>query len=87
MVVEISRKFTKQYDKAPLVIRLSFQNRLRIFKEAPYAPILQNHWLKGEWLGHRSINITGDWRAIYFHIDEQRVVFRGIGTHGQLYNK
>lgn len=87
MVVEINRKFTKQYHKAPLEIQLSFQNRLQIFKEDPFAPILQNHSLKGEWQGHCSINVTGDWRAIYYHIDEQRVVFRAIGTHSQLYNK
>ncbi len=85
MVIEISRKFTKQYNKAPLAIRLSFQNRLLVFKQEPFTPILQNHRLKGKWQDHRSINVTGDWRAIFYHIDEQHIVFRAIGTHSQLY--
>lgn len=32
-----------------------------------------------------SINITGDWRAIYMPININEVLFIAFGTHSQLY--
>jgi mRNA-degrading endonuclease YafQ of YafQ-DinJ toxin-antitoxin module len=32
-----------------------------------------------------SINITGDWRAIYMPINNNEVLFIAFGTHSQLY--
>jgi len=42
--------------------------------------------LVGELRGYRSINITGDWRAIFMEIDGGKIIyFVAIGTHSQLY--
>ncbi len=46
---------------------------------------LDNHSLTGEWVGHRSISITGDIRAIYKQEDKNVARFVEIGTHSQLY--
>ena len=46
---------------------------------------LNNHPLKGKWSGYRSINISGDLRALYKEMGEDKVIFTNIGSHNQLY--
>ncbi len=42
---------------------------------------LNNHPLKGEYTGVRSINITGDFRAHYTILEDNHRYFIAIGTH------
>lgn len=86
--IDYSKKFNKQLKKAPLSIKIAFRDRLIIFIKNPFTPILNNHLLKGKYLYSRSINITGDWRAIYSEVSERSdkiVIFLVLGTHSQLY--
>lgn len=54
---------------------------------------LHNHKLSGKYSGFRSINITGDWRAIFSEQDVKHgkvitkkvITFEYFGTHSQLY--
>lgn len=85
MVVEYDKKFLKQYDKADPKIRLAFKKRRRLFQENPFDPQLRNHALSGRYHGFRSINITGDWRALY-RAKGKLVIFEALGTHSQLYH-
>lgn len=88
MIVKFRSKFRKNYDKAPAKIRLAFDNRYRLFQQNRFDPILNNHVLSGKYQGRRSINITGDWRAIFREIGNyQLVIFETLGTHSQLYKK
>jgi len=80
------RKFVKQFKRLPKKIQDKFGYKLTIFIFNPYSIELNNHSLTGEWLGHRSIDITGDIRAIY-RIDNDSCLFKAIGTHHQLYGK
>ncbi|GAI64559.1 unnamed protein product, partial [marine sediment metagenome] len=34
---------------------------------------------------YRSINITGDWRALYSKPDKDIIIFEALGIHSQLY--
>jgi addiction module RelE/StbE family toxin len=87
MQVKFSRKFSKQYDKAQENIRASFDERLKLFLHAQFHPLLKNHPLTGQWRGFRSINITGDWRAVFEERERDAVIyFVTIGTHSQLYS-
>ncbi|PJE58070.1 MAG: hypothetical protein COU81_02675, partial [Candidatus Portnoybacteria bacterium CG10_big_fil_rev_8_21_14_0_10_36_7] len=70
MSVRYSKKFVKQYEKTDTKIRKAFEKRLKIFLKNHSNPQLRNHPLKGELSGYRSINITGDWRALYSEIKE-----------------
>lgn len=45
-----------------------------------------NHPLTGNRAGQWSINITGDWRAIYMFRDKDTIVFIDIDTHSNLYD-
>lgn len=86
--IDFSNAFLKQYKKAPSKIRQAWIKKLEIFKKDSLHPQLKNHLLKGKLLGYRSINITGDWRAIYTEQEEKGgiiIVFQLLGTHSQLY--
>jgi addiction module RelE/StbE family toxin len=79
------RKFNKQYDAAPEAIRRALQKRIDLFLSNPYHPLLRNHTPKGTYQNCQSINVTGDWRAIYEPRDEDTAYFINLGTHSQLY--
>ena len=86
--IDYAKQFLKQLKKAPLAIKIQFKNRFILFIKDPFHPQLNNHALRGKFQGYRSINITGDWRAIYTITQEksqQVVVFELLGTHSQLY--
>lgn len=89
MKVNFSRKFSKLYSKVELKVKVVFQARLELFQQEPLNPLLNNHPLKGRLSGYRSINITGDWRALYSESvgkdSELVVTFEVLGTHSQLY--
>lgn len=88
MIANYSKKFIKQLKKSPNKIRKQAGLRItEIFIKTPFHPTLNNHALTGEYGGCRSINITGDWRAIYTHINKDTVLFVDLGTHNQLYGK
>ena len=87
MRIEYSKKFIKEFKKCPAGVKTNFKKRLEIFINDQYYPILNNHPLIGELKNYRSINITGNWRAIFEEIkDGQIIYFVAIGTHSQLYS-
>jgi len=86
MKVSFHRNFKKSYKKAPKRIREQFKDRLRVFLEYPFHPLLNNHALQGKYSGLRSINVTGDFRAWYEVLSDSEVQFVIIGTHSELYS-
>jgi len=85
VIIETTRKFDKQYAKLPQKTKTQFKNRATIFRLEPHHPSLRNHALKGKYQNYRSIDITGDVRAIYTKRGETIVIFGFIGSHSQLY--
>jgi len=86
--VDYAKVFIKQLEKAPHAIKVAFRERRVLFFTNPLHPQLRNHALKGKYTGLRSINITGDWRALYREEKVSRdyvIVFMLLGTHSQLY--
>ena len=78
--------FKKLLKKAPKEIQKALVDRIDLFTNNPYHPLLRNHALKGIYQGHRSINITGDWRALYEEYEDRTIAyFTSLGTHSQLY--
>lgn len=84
MEIKYSPKFRKQYAKSNEKIRSAFNSRLKLFIQNSHNPLLRNHALTGGYKGFRSINITGDWRAIYSERNSV-IIFVALGTHSQLY--
>lgn len=76
--------FKKAYRKRTKTVREHFDERLTIFEKEPAHPLLDNHILHGKWEGYRSINVTGDFRAI-FKQEGKVTTFVDINTHHNLY--
>lgn len=46
---------------------------------------LRIHPLKGSYAGYWSMNISGDFRALYLLRGNEIIIFALIGTHSELY--
>ena len=84
MDVSYSRNFIKKSKKLSPELRKRLYERVSIFSDNQLNPILRNHALKGKYKNYRSIDITGDVRALYLQKDDE-AIFDNIGTHSQLY--
>ncbi|OGE73593.1 MAG: hypothetical protein A3I07_01020 [Candidatus Doudnabacteria bacterium RIFCSPLOWO2_02_FULL_42_9] len=78
------RIFKKKFKKLPSGIQTAFAHRQALFKVNKMHPLLNNHDVSKVYTGCRSINITGDYRAI-FQDEGEIVIFITIGTHSELY--
>lgn len=84
MIIVYHKDFKKSYKKLSQRTREKLEERLRLFAKEEFDPVLNNHALKGKWLGYRSINVTGDIRAI-FKRNSETVIFVTIDSHSNLY--
>ena len=87
MIFKFSKKFEKMYKKAPKKIQDSFLQRIKLYENNKFYPILNNHSLTGKLKKYRSLDITGDWRLIFREEDGEVVFLVMIGTHSQLYKQ
>lgn len=74
--------------KVDVRIKKSVKERILLFSKNPHDPQLNNHPLQRKYTGYRSINITGDYRALYKEVeigDEKIAYFVLLGTHTELY--
>ena len=85
MKVVYSKQFLKSATKLQPKIRDKLAERIELFATNPLDARLRNHPLHTPYKGSYSINITGDYRAIYNLVDDQTALFTHIGTHSQLY--
>jgi addiction module RelE/StbE family toxin len=85
MIIQTTKAFDRQYAKLNLKIKTAFKLRLEVFKGNPFDSRLRNHALKGKYLGYRSIDVTGDVRALYTVRGDTVIIFGFIGSHAQLY--
>ena len=84
MEFDYKKKFRKSFRDLSQKVRGKFAERLDQFVKNKYDPILDNHPVDRAYPGCRSIDITGDYRAIFFE-ERDVVTFVTIGTHAQLY--
>ena len=80
-----STKFEKEYKRLPTEIQEKFKERVRLFLSNPQDPLLNIHKLRGGKEHLKSMNVTGDYRALFTQEDKNTVIFSRIGTHSQLY--
>ncbi len=85
MKIFLHKNFSKKYAKLRQNEKDKFKERRNLFLKDPYSSLLNNHALMGKHIGSRSINITGDLRAIYDIINKDSVLFIDIDTHSNLY--
>jgi addiction module RelE/StbE family toxin len=86
MKIRFHKDFEKRYEKLTEKEQEKTRGRIGLFLENPFDLRLNNHPLKGKYTDYRSINITGDIRAVYKLISEKECIFVIIGRHGNLYS-
>lgn len=69
----------------PRPVMAKVKERLSLFIQDEFAPILNNHPLQGGMKGYRSINITSNIRAIYKRINSEIRLFSVLDSHSNLY--
>lgn len=85
MEASYHKNFKKAYKKLSPKLKKKANERILLFLQDPFQQILNNHALEGKYLGYRSINITGDYRAVYKSLNENLILLADLGTHSQLY--
>lgn len=88
MIVKYSPAFFDKLKKIDVRVRKSVKERILLFSKNPNNPQLNNHSLRREYKGYKSINITADWRALYKEMqlkEETIAYFVLLGTHDELY--
>ncbi len=85
MRIRFHKNFDKRYRRLDKKQQKKVQERLKLFLDNPFNTVLKNHPLKGKYLDYRSINITGDLRAIYKYINSDECIFVVLGNHSDLY--
>ena len=86
MIIHFKKQFKKSLSKFHKKIQIKAKRTICSFTDNPFLKELNNHALKGEYLGMRSINVTGDIRIILVeHNNYELVEILDIGTHSKLY--
>lgn len=87
MNILFHKRFNKRFAKLSRKVQQKAVERIELFRHDSSARILDNHALVGKWTGYRSIDITGDYRAIFLMSGENPARFYTIDRHGNLYGK
>ena len=86
MIVRLHRSFEKKFKKLRVGERERCRERITLFAENPFHPLLDNHPLKGDRKGEWAIHIGGDLSAIYeLDQDDTVALFTDVDTHHNLY--
>ena len=86
MEVIFHKNFKKQYKKLRSEGRIKCDERIALFMKNHNHPILNNHSLGGKYKKYKSINISGDLRAIYDLVAKNTALFILVDTHSNLYS-
>lgn len=85
MNIVFHKRFDKMACKLSPKVKAKMIERITLFSKDPINSVLRNNALNTPYKGSYSINITGDYRAIYYLVDDQTAMFTHVGTHSQLY--
>ncbi len=85
MNVIFHKRFDKMAGKLSLKVKAKMIERITLFSKDPLHYALRNHALNTPYKGSYSIDIAGEYRAVYLLVDDETALFTHIGTHSQLY--
>lgn len=84
MKISYTKNFVKLSKRLSPKLRVQVIERITLFSVNPLDPQLRDHQLKGKYKHYRSIDITGDYRALYL-LQGDEVIFDVVGTQSKLY--
>jgi len=73
MIISFHKDFEKKFKKLPRKTKSKFHERLALFEKDEFNMTLDNHALTGAYKGYRSINVTGDLRAVFKRESKSKV--------------
>ncbi|MDO8521088.1 MAG: hypothetical protein Q7S52_03155 [bacterium] len=79
------KKFLKRLKKRSAEEQEKFYEAIALFVENAHHPLLRNHRLRGRYAAYRSIDVTGNLRAVYKEFPGNIARFSAFDTHHQLY--
>ena len=85
MIARFHKGFERQYKKLRKGEQEKVRKQIALFQRDEFDLVLNNHPLHGKYKGYRSINITGDLRAIYRYLNSRHCLFTNLDTHSNLY--
>jgi len=88
--IEFSTLFNKKLSQLSPAMLVSFKQTLDLFIDNPYHKAFRRHFLKKEYGGFESIDITEDYRAIFKQSKVGNAIvtkFYNIGTNSELYGR
>jgi mRNA-degrading endonuclease YafQ of YafQ-DinJ toxin-antitoxin module len=85
MTIVTSHYFDKKVLRLDKKIRRALESRLILFLANPNHPLLNNHALTADREEQRSINVTGNWRAVFKMLAAETAYFIDVDTHPHLY--
>ena len=85
MEIIYRKKFKKAFKKRSKKVQDKFFERIEMFQNDQFHPLLNNHALSGEFEGVRSFDVTGNIRVHYITTDGV-VILLTIGSHSELYS-
>ena len=86
MIILAHKRFRKQFKKLSSLQKEAVRKTLRLFALSPFALELENHVLKGNKQGLRSLSAGFDLRILYFpEQDHIHILLLSVGSHSQLY--
>lgn len=85
MKVIFQKSFIKMAQKLSPKVKQKMSERIELFADDSLNSQLRTQTLYTPYKGSYSIDITGDYRAIYQLVDDETALFTHFGTHSQLY--
>lgn len=85
MIIRISPKFEKSYQKFPKRIKEKAKEKEFIFRKNPFDPQLKTHKLSGEDKECWAFWVTYSIRIKFTFLKSKEVLFLDIGPHPKIY--
>lgn len=80
-----TKNFDKSFKKKDKFIQKKALERIKLFTQDPFNVLLNNHGLLGEYENKRSLNVTGNYRIMFYYVNKNTIILSDIGTHPELY--
>lgn len=81
MKIYYSGKFSKEYKRLPVKIKILAEKQEKIFRRDPFDPKLKTHYLTGKLKGYLAFSVDYKHRIIFEFVEKDIVWFHSVGTH------
>ena len=81
LTIHPSSRFKRSFKKQPRYIKQDFVQKIEIFKNYPFYPILHTHKLGGSLADYYSFYLRDGFRVLFDFMENDNVLLINIGNH------